>query len=109
MTVSAPPTLTKHKVIWPEELSESARPDRVHGARLQVHQNSPGHVLSPAGLVVVDIDPLQLKVGVAVVGARRVNAVLVRNDLPELRTCVYNITLIYTENLHAPAREAIWQ
>ena len=44
----------------------------------------PGHVLPGAGLVVVDIDPLQLQVGLAGVGAGRVDPVLVRDDLPEL-------------------------
>lgn len=30
---------TKHKIIWPEDLSKWARADRVHSARLQVHQD----------------------------------------------------------------------
>ena len=33
---------------------------------------------------IAHIDALQLEVGVTVVGARRVDAVLVRDDLPEL-------------------------
>ena len=35
-------------------------------------------------LVIVDIDALQLQVRLAVVGACRVDAVLVRDDFPEL-------------------------
>lgn len=30
---------TKHKIIWPEDLSKWAGADRVHGARLKVHQD----------------------------------------------------------------------
>ena len=41
--------------------------------------------IAPTGcLVVVDIDALQLQVGVAAVGACGVDAVLVRYHLPEL-------------------------
>ena len=37
-------------------------------------------------LVVVDVDALELQVRVAVVRARRVDAVLITDHLPELRT-----------------------
>ena len=37
-----------------------------------------------SGLVVVDVDPLQLEVGVAMVGSGGVDSVLVRDHLPEL-------------------------
>ena len=47
-------------------------------------QSYPGDIFSSSGLVVVDVDPLQLKVGGAGVGAGGVNAVLIRDDLPEL-------------------------
>ena len=76
--------LAKHEVVGSEDLTEGAGPDGVHGAGLQVHQDSPGHVLPAAGLVVVHIDPLQLEVGLPGVGAGGVDAVLVRDDLPEL-------------------------
>ena len=76
--------LTKHEVVGSEDLTEGAGPDGVHGAGLQVHQDGPGDVLPTAGLVVVHIDPLQLEVGSAGVGAGGVDAVLVRDDLPEL-------------------------
>ena len=76
--------LTKHEVVGPEDLSERSAPDAVHGAGLQVHQHGPRHVLPPGGLVVVDVDPLQLQLGGASVGAGGVDAVLIRDDLPEL-------------------------
>ena len=77
--------LSKNKVVGSENLSIRSGSDRVHGARLQVDQHGPGHVLAARGLIVVDVDALQLKVGVAVVGAGGVDAVLVRDDLPELK------------------------
>ena len=42
---AASATLTKDKVVRPEELSEGAGADRVHGAWLQVHQDGSGDVL----------------------------------------------------------------
>ena len=76
--------LTEHEVVGPEDLTVGAGPHRVHGAGLQVNQDGPGDVLATAGLVVVHIDPLQLEVGVSMVGSGGVDAVLVRDDLPEL-------------------------
>ena len=52
--------------------------------RLQVHQDRAGDVAAAGGLVEVHVDALQLQVGVAVVRAGRVNAVLIGDDLPEL-------------------------
>ena len=76
--------LSKHKVVWSEDLTEGAGPDAVHGAGLEVHEDGPGHVLAAGGLVVVDIDPLKLELGGAGVGASGVDTVLIRDDLPEL-------------------------
>ena len=77
--------LSKHKVVWSEDLTEGAGPDAVHGAGLQVHEDGPGHVLAAGGLVVVHIDPLKLELGGAGVGAGRVDTVLIRDYLPELK------------------------
>ena len=52
--------LTEDEVIGSEDLAVGTGPDRVHGAGLQVDQNGPRDVLAPGGLVVVDIDALQL-------------------------------------------------
>ena len=44
-------------------------------------------IWSPTGcLVEVDVDSLELEIRVAVIGASRVDAVLVRDHLPELHT-----------------------
>ena len=78
--------LSKHEVVGSEDLSKGARPYRVHGAGLQVHEDGPGHVLASAGLVVVDVDPLQLEVRVPMVGASGVDTMLIRDYLPKLQT-----------------------
>ena len=79
------PGLSKDKVIRPKDLSIWAGPHRVHGAWLQIHQNCARNILSARGLVVVDLDPLELQVGGALVIAGAVDAMLVRDDLPELK------------------------
>ena len=76
--------LSENKVVWSENLSERSGADAVHGAGLQVDKDGARHVLATAGLVVVHIDALQLQVAVAVVGAGGVDAMLVRDNLPEL-------------------------
>ena len=61
--VVAGPGLAEHEVVGSEDRTVGAGPHAVHGAGLQVHQHGPGHVLAATGLVVVDIDPLELEVG----------------------------------------------
>ena len=73
--------LSEHKVVRSEDLAERSGSNRIHGSRFQVHKDSTGDVLSSGSLVEVNIDPLQLKVGVSVVGSSWVNAMLVRDDL----------------------------
>jgi len=50
----------------------------------QVNKDGPWHVFASGGLVVVDVDTLQLEVGGSDVGAGGVDSMLVGNDLPEL-------------------------
>ena len=57
--------------------SNAPSPDAVHGAGLEVHEHGAGHVLAAARLVVVDVDPLQLQLGLTSVGAGGVDTVLV--------------------------------
>ncbi len=77
-------SLPKDEVVWAEELSEGAGADRVHGAWLQVNKHGTGDIASASGLVEIDVDALELKVGVAVEGACGVNPVLIRDNFPEL-------------------------
>ena len=81
--VVARASLFEHKVVPPEQLSERSRTNAVHGSRVEVHENRAGHVATTGGLIGVHLDALQLEVRVAVERARRVDAVLVRDDLPE--------------------------
>ena len=73
--------LSEHEVVRSKYLSERSRSDRVHGAGFQINKDSTGDVFSSGSLVVVDIDPLQLEVGVSVVGSGRVDSMLIRDDL----------------------------
>ena len=82
--VIASSTLAEAEVIWPENPPVGPGSYRVHCSRLQVHQHRPGNVLSTRGLIVVDLDSLQLEVRVPVVLAVRVDAMLIRDNLPEL-------------------------
>ena len=75
--VVAGPGLSEHEVVGSEDLTIGSGPHAVHGAGLQVHEDGPGHVLASTGLVVVDVDPLQLEVRFARVGSSWVNAMLI--------------------------------
>mmetsp|Transcript_8203 Transcript_8203/g.9920 ORF Transcript_8203/g.9920 Transcript_8203/m.9920 type:complete len:266 (+) Transcript_8203:767-1564(+) len=77
-------SLAEDEVVGAEELAEGTGADGVHGAGLEIHEDGAGHVAATGGFVVVNVDALELEVGVTVVGAGRVNAVLVGDDLPEL-------------------------
>jgi hypothetical protein len=76
--------LAEHKVVGAEDLAVGARAHGVHRAGLEVHEHRARHVAPAGRLIEVHVDALELEVGVAVVGAGGVDAVLVRDDLPEL-------------------------
>ena len=78
--------LSEDEVVWSEELSEWSSSDGVHGSWLKIHEDGSWDVSSTSGLVVVDVDSLELEIGVTVVGTGRVNTVLVGDDLPEFGT-----------------------
>merc|ERR1719390_182319 len=78
--------LAEDEVVRAEELTERAGAHGVHGTRLEVHEDRTRHVAAAGGFVVVHVDALELQVRVAVVRTRGVNAVLIADHLPELRT-----------------------
>ena len=84
--VVAGAALAENEVVGAEEATEGTRANRVHGSRLEIDKDGTGDILVRADLVVVHVDPLELKVVVALVQTIRLNAVLVRDDLPELGT-----------------------
>jgi len=77
-------SLAEDKVIRAEELAVGSSADRVHGTGLKIHEDSTGNIASSGSLVEVDVDALKLEVRVASISSSGVNAVLVRDNLPEL-------------------------
>ena len=85
--------LTKDEVVRPEDLAVGTRSDGIHGARFEVNKDSPWDVLSSGGFVVINVDPFELKIRRSDVRSGRIDAMFVRNDLPELKKLnnVYNV------------------
>jgi len=78
--------LSENEVIGSEELSEGTGSDGVHGSGLEIHKDGSGNVTATSGFVVVNVDSLELEIGVTVVRTGGVNSVFVRDDFPELGT-----------------------
>ena len=78
--------LSEDEVVGSEELTEGSGSDGVHGSGFEIHEDGSGDVPASSGLIVVDVDPLELEVRVTVVGAGGVDSVFVGDDLPELGT-----------------------
>ena len=79
-------SLSEDEVVWSEELTEWSSSDGVHGTWLKIHKDSSWDVSTTSGLVIVDVDSLELEIGVTVIGTGWVNSVLVGDDLPEFGT-----------------------
>ena len=90
--------LTEDKVIRAEELTERTSTDGIHGTGLKIHKNGTGHIAATGGFVEVNVDALQLKIGVTVVSTGWVNTVLVGNHLPKLGTNL--VTALATLNVN---------
>ncbi len=73
------PRLSKDEVIGTENLSVGTSADGVHRSGLEIHEDSTGDIASAGRLVEVDVDTLELQIGVALVGSGGIDAVLVRN------------------------------
>ena len=76
--------LTEHEIVRSKDVSERARPHRVHRTGFQIDKNRARYVLPTGRFVVVHVDPFQLQVRVSVIDAARIDAMLVRDHLPEL-------------------------
>merc|ERR1712227_878358 len=79
-------SLSEDEVVWSEELTEWSSSDGVHGSWLKIHENSSWDVSSTSGLVVVDVDSLELEIRITVVGTGWVNTVFIGDDFPEFGT-----------------------
>jgi len=78
--------LTENEVIWSEDLAEWSGSNGIHGTWLQIDEDGSWDVLATGGFIVVDVDSLELEIGVTVVGSGWVDSVLVGDDLPEFGT-----------------------
>ena len=76
--------LAEDEVVLTEDLTVLAGLDRVQGPGLKIDQDGPGDVLASRGIVVEDIDAIQLKIRISVVSSGGADAVLLGDDLPEL-------------------------
>ena len=82
--VVACPRLAEDKIVRPEDLSIRTISDAVHSARLKVNEDCPRDILPTRCFIEVHIDALQLQVRVSLVGSGGIDAMLIRDDLPEL-------------------------
>lgn len=82
--IVASPGLAKNEIIGTEDLAIGSGSDGIHGSRLEIHKNSAGNVPAAAGLIVINVNPLELKLRVAAILTGVVNAMFVADDLPEL-------------------------
>ena len=78
--------LSEDEVVWSEELTEWASSDGVHGSWFEIHEDGSWDVSTSGSFVVVDVDSLELEIGVTVVGTGWVNSVFVGDDFPEFGT-----------------------
>jgi hypothetical protein len=79
-------SLSENKVIGTEDLTVGSRTDGVHGSGFKIHEDGTRNIASTSGFVEVNVDSLELEIGVTVVGSGGVNTVLVADNLPELGT-----------------------
>ena len=80
--------LTKDEVVGPEDLAVRAGSDAVHGAGLEIHEDSPRNITATGSLVEIDIDAFQLKIigAISPVTAGWINPVFVADYFPEFGT-----------------------
>ena len=78
--------LSEDEVVGSEELTEWSGSDGVHGSWFEIHEDGSWNVSSSGGFVEVNVDSLELEIGITVVSTGWVNTVLVGDDLPELGT-----------------------
>jgi len=79
-------SLTENEVIGSEKLTEWASSDGVHGSWFEIHKDGSGDESASSGFVIVDVDSLELEVGVTVIGTGWVDTMFIRDDFPEFGT-----------------------
>jgi proteasome assembly chaperone (PAC2) family protein len=91
-------SLTEDEVVGSEELTERSSTDGVHGSWLKIHEDSTGDISTTSGLVVINVDSLELEIRISVISTGGVNTVFVRDNLPELGTDL--VTALTTLDVH---------
>ncbi|KVI03648.1 hypothetical protein Ccrd_018050 [Cynara cardunculus var. scolymus] len=92
--------LTKHKVIRPEDLPISSRSKTVHRPWLQIHEHRSWNKPTAASLIVINIDPLELKLRISGILPGDINPMLSTHNLPELSSdLVSALTTLNVEDL----------
>jgi hypothetical protein len=76
-------SLSEDEVVGSEELTEGSGTDGVHGTGLEIHEDGAGNVTSTGSFVEVNVDSLELEIGITVVRTGGVNTVFVGDDFPE--------------------------
>jgi hypothetical protein len=79
-------SLSEDEIIGAEQLSEGTGTDRIHGAGFEIHEDGTRDITAASGFIEINIDPLELEIGVTVVSAGGIYAMFVGDDLPELGT-----------------------
>ena len=101
--------LSENEVVGSEELTEGSGSDGVHGSWLKIHEDSAGNVTATSSFVIVDVDSLELEIGVTVVGTGGVNSVFVRDDFPELGTdLVTALASLDVDNFSHVVMKRVW-
>lgn len=74
--------LTENKVVGAEKLAKGAGTDGVHGTGLKIDEDSTRNILVARSLVEVDVHPLELEIGGAIVQSRAIESMLAGDGLP---------------------------
>jgi len=77
-------SLSEDEVVRSEDLAVGTSSDGIHSTWLQIHEYASGHVSASGGFVEVNVNSLQLKIGISLVSSGGVNTVLIGDDFPEL-------------------------
>jgi len=70
-------SLTEDEVVRSKELTERSCTDGVHGSWLKIHEDSTWDISTSGCFIVIDIDSLELKIRVSMIGTSRINAVFI--------------------------------
>jgi len=78
--------LSENNVIGTEKSTKRSTANDIHRSGFEIDENSTGNVFLISSLVVVNVEPLKLKIVVTDILSSSVDTVFLGNDLPELGT-----------------------